>query len=537
MPEVVIVGAGIAGLSAALRLIERGFDVTIFEEDAFIGGKLGAHSHPDRPNDYHEHSYHMYLNWYHNFWQMIDEIGVSRHFVPQQYVSYIPHGRPHQVIKQTNVASPWHSWENAFAGLKPPATMFLYLYSMVDLLSTPMHPRGDFDRWSVHGFLTSRGYMTEEATKLHGLTLVRAFSCPTFLSDARTYKHFESYSVSQPDPMMWLLKGNSQQFLFSHFEEHLKKRVREGQERGTGAALRICLLSRIEKMHLENRVITGLEVAELAASPTIDLGGHVQVKARHYEPVNGDVVMAIPPKALAELIDVDVYSADPWLSNIKRLDSLPMASFDVYFKRKLPNIPKGVVILLDSKHELSFLDTSQLWPQDPANDVTSLNVVLSDFRIFSGWHQEREIAALKSYVFQDLKNYIEFNYDDIDCDRCHFQTNAAEELFINEVGSWDFRPLTTGEILNLFIAGDYCRTPIDVVTVESAVVSGLVAAEVIRRQRGLGDPIRILKPKAYPEAIMAGFKFFGMPLAYAAKATSGFYDAFRSKYNEVFPDH
>jgi zeta-carotene desaturase len=78
MPQVTVIGAGIAGLAAALRLVERGFDVTLFEQDDFLGGKLGAHNHGRHNTDYHEHAFHMYLNWYHNFWQIVDELGISR---------------------------------------------------------------------------------------------------------------------------------------------------------------------------------------------------------------------------------------------------------------------------------------------------------------------------------------------------------------------------------------------------------------------------------------------------------------------------
>ena len=43
MPEVIIVGAGLAGMSAATRLMEQGFDITLYEQNDFLGGKLGAH--------------------------------------------------------------------------------------------------------------------------------------------------------------------------------------------------------------------------------------------------------------------------------------------------------------------------------------------------------------------------------------------------------------------------------------------------------------------------------------------------------------
>jgi NADPH-dependent 2,4-dienoyl-CoA reductase/sulfur reductase-like enzyme len=43
MPQVSIIGAGIAGLAAAFRLLQRGFDVSLLEQNSFLGGKLGAH--------------------------------------------------------------------------------------------------------------------------------------------------------------------------------------------------------------------------------------------------------------------------------------------------------------------------------------------------------------------------------------------------------------------------------------------------------------------------------------------------------------
>lgn len=42
MAEIGIVGAGVAGMSAAARLRAAGHDVTVFEANAYFGGKLTA---------------------------------------------------------------------------------------------------------------------------------------------------------------------------------------------------------------------------------------------------------------------------------------------------------------------------------------------------------------------------------------------------------------------------------------------------------------------------------------------------------------
>ena len=52
MPQVSIIGAGIAGLAAAFRLVQRGFDISLLEQNSFLGGKLGAHQR-HKGDDFH----------------------------------------------------------------------------------------------------------------------------------------------------------------------------------------------------------------------------------------------------------------------------------------------------------------------------------------------------------------------------------------------------------------------------------------------------------------------------------------------------
>lgn len=55
-----IKGAGLAGLSAALELAERGYSVTIKEKAAYVGGKLFCKPVEIFPNEtfYIEHGFH-----------------------------------------------------------------------------------------------------------------------------------------------------------------------------------------------------------------------------------------------------------------------------------------------------------------------------------------------------------------------------------------------------------------------------------------------------------------------------------------------
>jgi isorenieratene synthase len=74
--EAVVVGGGIAGISAAVVLAERGVTVTVLEAAPTLGGRLGAWPHvlPDGTEQVVEHGFHAFFRHYHTWRAVLSRI-------------------------------------------------------------------------------------------------------------------------------------------------------------------------------------------------------------------------------------------------------------------------------------------------------------------------------------------------------------------------------------------------------------------------------------------------------------------------------
>src|SRR5579859_8240915 len=94
-----------------------------------------------------------------------------------------------------------------------------------------------------------------------------------------------------------------------------------------------------------------------------------------------------------------------------------------------------------------------------------------------------------------------------------YQDHLQQQLFMNNVGNWAYRPEAKTKIANLYLAGDYCRSAIDLVCMEGALSTGLLAAQAIAKEIGLREPVTVRVPPQYPTWLFRLGKVAGWPLA------------------------
>ena len=82
--SVAVIGAGIAGLTSAILLSERGFKVKLIERDNFLGGKVGSWNvkFEDGYEAKVEHGFHAFFKQYYNLREILKKIDSFKHLIP-----------------------------------------------------------------------------------------------------------------------------------------------------------------------------------------------------------------------------------------------------------------------------------------------------------------------------------------------------------------------------------------------------------------------------------------------------------------------
>jgi uncharacterized protein with NAD-binding domain and iron-sulfur cluster len=466
---------------AAWRLLECGCKVSLFEESARLGGKAGA---TQCGSALEEHGYHIFPAWYRNVEKLIDELGLKEQLSDcTQFLQLRPGDYP-RFHAFTNITSARYLWRNLTAGVLPFAETFLFFYAALDLMSQPYRYRASLDQVTVTGFLRSRVYRTERVAQQFQELMLKGISVPTYEVSAMTMRNVMRFWVKSPEPMHRILKGDLQSTWIDPIRQKLLH---------MGAS--IYLNHKLSRVLTENNRVRALQF--------VDPKGDVREQSAEL------LLLAIPVEKLNGILDDSLYASAPALGELRHLRTRPMTAFNIYFNKRVPGMPGAHINLLDSRYGISFIDVSQTWP---ALDRTVLNLIASDVSDLETLSPRLAV----SFLMEDLKRYIPFQFEDVEL--ITLQSHSHQPLFMNNVGGWAFRPGARTQIKNLYLAGDYCQNPIDLVSMEGAVSSALIAADAIRSDLNLQKQIEILEPDVHPRWLTVIGRCVLFPIALLAKA-------------------
>jgi geranylgeranyl pyrophosphate synthase len=569
MTRVVILGGGVAGMSAAQELIERGFEVVVLERRPIAGGKARSvpvsddgvgrmgHELPDLGVDFighhlpGEHGFRFFPGFYKHIVDTMRRIPsfdgrqVADHLVPTTRVGITQYDQPDFVVPAQFPRSPGdvgtllRDLLLAFGpetGLTPDDLAFFGARIWQILSSSPERRLGEYEGTGWWDFVgadaRSPAYQKFLAAGItRSLVAAKARTASTrtigdvFVQLMLTIVNPTAGSTDR------VLDGPTNLVWIDPWLEHLKS-----------LGVDYVMEAEVKQILCQNGRISGV----LIEAPD----GQRVVQGDHY-------IAAIPLERIAPMVDRHLLAADPALANLPTLaPNVEWMNGAQYFLRREVPTPHGHVIHIDTPWALTSISQLQFWrsvasEQFGSSDVRGiLSVDISDWTLPGGnglpamqcsreeviaetWRQLKLSMNTYSEVLRDEDLHSWFLDSDIqpDPNRPGWLQNS-EPLLVNLVNTWALRPEAITAIPNFWLASDYVRTHTDLATMEGAneaarrAVNGLLDSVGFTGERCAVWPLHepeILAPFRAHDAVryQAGLPWDDSQMQYLAMALKG----------------
>jgi uncharacterized protein with NAD-binding domain and iron-sulfur cluster len=515
-----VFGGGVAGLSVAHELADRGFDVTVYER-SHLGGKAWSVPVPGtaragRPALRGEHGFRFFPGFYTNLGDTLRRIPVADGFVYDRLVhasAYRMSFRDRPDITAPLSMPPAGVTPDAFvqtlaaalvAAYMLPADEAGYFASKLFVYMTSCDERrlGQWDHVSWRDFVREE-QMSAEYRKVVSRSLVRNLAA-TKSDEASTHA---IGLVGSASAMSLMGRGNDEDATFD--------RVLDGPTSDVWLDPWVRLLTEMGVVFRVGWTLRELGIARGAVAHAVVHDGR---RARRVE---ADwYVSAVPLERFAPLLTPAVLRADPGLEGVRRLRTDWMVGLQYYLREPLP-LAHGHVNFVDSPFAITSISQAQFWAADMSayGDGTvreCLSTIVSDWetpgivyrrpakQLTPDQLAEEVLAQIRSHlngggarVLRDDMVVRWFLDPAIRPARGGGVVNETP-LFIQHPGEWADRPESVTAIPNLFLAGDWVRTDINVTTMEGANASGRRAANGVLAAAGLRGDLVAVRPLYVP---------------------------------------
>jgi uncharacterized protein with NAD-binding domain and iron-sulfur cluster len=507
--KVIVLGGGVAGMSAAHELAERDFDVVVYETRAIPGGKArsmplpgsGTEGRRDLPG---EHGFRFFPGFYRHLPDTMRRIpfagnqhGVFSNLVPANEAQMARAGGA-EIISPTHVPASLGDLDLAFRSLFayatdvgiPPADQFHFVDRLLLLLTSCEKRRfAEYEQqswWTFSGAASrSAGYRKFLAD---GLTrsLVAAKAREMSARTGGCILLQLLFDLSRPGGNVdRVLNGPTNEVWIDPWLTQL---------RSLGVDYRL------------GHQVQGLrmDAGRIAGVTAVAHGEVIEDSADYY-------VAALPVEVMRQLATDELKEAEPRLAGLHRLRTRWMNGIMFYLDRDVPLV-HGHTIFIDSPWALTSISQAQFWPNFDLQRMGNgrvegiLSVDVSDWEQLGLVNRRQAMYCSKDEVREEVWAQLKAALNDAGIDVLDDanvlawfldpsivypnpnQASNLEPLLINTAGSWQDRPEAVTSIDNLFLAADYVRTHTDLATMEGANEAARRAVNGILEASGSSAP-------------------------------------------------
>lgn len=486
MPHTVaILGGGVAGLSAAHELAERGYTAHVYERKPVPGGKarsipVPGSAEPGRMPLPGEHGFRFFPGFY-------------RHVTDtMQRIPFGAHGSTYDNLAVATRMMLARAGQTEITWLaRCPTTLEEFRLFLLELLTPFGVP---FDEMS---FFISRILIIATSCPERRLKEYEDIAWWDFIAAPRMSHAYQAYLGQGVTRSMVAMRaeesstrtvGTTQLQLLTGLisADRVFDRLLSGPTNDVWIDPWVTYLEKLGvEFHYSSRV-TGIKTdgVRVTGATVESDSGPTEVQADYY-------IAAMPVEAMAALMTDALKSAAPSLAHLDKLKTRWMNGFQFYLSKDVPLV-HGHAIYLDSPWALTSISQKQFWTkvdlsQYGAGNVRGiLSVDISDWEapgvVYGKPASACSAEEIKDEVWTQLKQHLNDNGvtpiqdseliawfldPDIEFPNPGEATNA-EPLLINTAGSLKYRPEAQVELENFFVASDYVRTYTDIACMEAA---------------------------------------------------------------------